>query len=381
MVVLAVVLASVVPAFISATAAQIVAEPAPVVPLEILEPEPAPIPPVAPDFDFEGGVPANWQVTVGEATMQIAQLPQNVAGGAGALECLYTPFCIISAGNLVPQPAARSIRLSLKTAEPTNLVYGVREADGSTYQSFCCVPGGAWQQIALDLGELVLAQDSDDENGQLDVDQINEVQVGDLANLQGEVGEALGQKMGQQTLWLDDVKLSPDPLPSRAGAAGPGALVVDSFDALQVNCLAIGGAELTAGPAAGRQGALQLAYSLGAGRWVGFVTGVGHLNLAGVTNLRMRVRAPQATSMVVVLEERDLTKYETRLELAGGEQWEELVFPIQNFILDDDSQDENGALDLPQLRVMILLCDMLTSGVDMLGKGSLAIDEIAFQAQ
>jgi len=296
MVVLAVVLASVVPAFISATAAQIVAEPAPVVPLEILEPEPAPIPPVAPDFDFEGGVPANWQVTVGEATMQIAQLPQNVAGGAGALECLYTPFCIISAGNLVPQPAARSIRLSLKTAEPTNLVYGVREADGSTYQSFCCVPGGAWQQIALDLGELVLAQDSDDENGQLDVDQINEVQVGDLANLQGEVGEALGQKMGQQTLWLDE-------------------------------------------------------------------------------------RAPQATSMVVVLEERDLTKYETRLELAGGEQWEELVFPIQNFILDDDSQDENGALDLPQLRVMILLCDMLTSGVDMLGKGSLAIDEIAFQAQ
>ncbi|MFQ5809296.1 MAG: hypothetical protein ACE5JM_06730, partial [Armatimonadota bacterium] len=136
-----------------------------------------------------------------------------------------------------------------------------------------------------------------------------------------------------------------------------------------------------AGPAAGRKGALQATYSLGAGRWVGFVTGVGHLDLAGVTNLRMRVRAPQATSIVVVLEERDLTKYETRLELAGGEQWEDLVFPIANFILDDDSQDENGALDLPQVRVMLLLCDMLTSGVDVLGKGALAVDEISFQTQ
>ena len=382
MVVLAVALARIAPVFISAAAAQVLEAPAPVVPpalTEVVEPEPPPPPPpAAPDFDFEAGVPANWQPAVGEAALQMAQVRENVAGGAGALECVYAPFCIVSAGNLTPQPDARSLRFSLKITEPTNAVYGVREADGSEYQSFCYVPGGAWQQIALDLSELVLAQGGDDENGQLDVDQIEAVMVGDLANLQGEVGEALGQKMGQQTLWLDDVKLSPAPAPSRAGAAGPGTLVVDTFDGPQVNCLAIGGAHLA--PAGGGQaGALQATYSLGAGRWVGFVTGIGHLNLGQATSVKMRVRAPQATSLVLVLEERDGTKYETRLELAGGEQWEELTFPIANFILDDDSQDENAALDLAQMRVMILLCDMLTSGVDVLGKGSLAIDQIAFQ--
>ncbi|MGD8238479.1 MAG: hypothetical protein PVH68_08015 [Armatimonadota bacterium] len=390
-VVLALVLTGIGPAFVVGVAAQVVegaaageaAEVAPVVPLEAepVEPEPPPIEPVAPDFDFEAELPANWQATTGEATLQITQLRDNVAAGTGALECLYTPSCTISAGNLVPQPNALSLRFSLKTTQPTNLVYGVAEADGSEYQSFCSVPAGAWQQIALDLGELVLAQNSEDENVQLDADQINQVIIGDLANLEGEVGEALGQKIGQQTLWLDNVKLSPDPAPSRAGGGVPGERVLDVFDRPQVDCLAIGGAELSAGPAAGRKGALQATYSLGAGRWVGFVTAAGHLDLAGATNVRLRLRAPQATSIVVVLEERDLTKYETRLELAGGEQWEDLVFPIANFILDDDSQDENGALDLPQVRVMILLCDMLTSGVDVLGKGVIAVDEISFQTQ
>lgn len=359
-----------------------VEEVAPVVPPELPVPEPPAPQPVAPEFEFEAGVPANWYAMWGEATMQIAQLPENVAGGMGALECFYVPQCRIAARDLLPQPAARSIRFSLKTMEPTNMEYGVTEADGSTYQGLCYVPGGAWQQIALDLSELILAQDSEDENGQLDVDQINEVFVGDLANLPGEVGEALGQKIGQQTLWLDDVKLSPDMAPSRGGAAGPGRLIVDSFDGPQANCLAIGGAELDLAPAAaGQPGALQVTYSLGAGRWIGFVTGVGHLNLAGETGLKMRMRAPQATSLVLVLEERDGTKYETRLELAGGEQWEDLTFPVQNFILDDDSEDENGLLDLPQMRVMIVLADMLTSGVDALGKGSLVVDEIAFTAQ
>ena len=380
MIVFVVVCVSIALVFVSAAGAQ--EEAVPIAPPEPIVPEPPPVAPVVPDFDFEAGVPANWYARWGEATTQITQLPENVRGGMGALECFYTPFCRLACRDLVPQPAARSIRFSLKTMEPTNMEYGVIEADGSTYQGLCYVPGGAWQQIALDLSELVLAQDSEDENGQLDVDQINEVFVGDLANLPGEVGEALGQKMGQQTLWLDDVKLSPDIAPSRAGAAGPGGLILDSFDGPQANCLAIGGAELDLAPAAaGQPGALQVTYSLGAGRWIGFVTGVGHLNLAGVTGLKMRMRAPQGTSLVLVLEERDGTKYETRLELAGGEQWEDLTFPIQNFILDDDSEDENGLLDLPQMRVMIVLADMLTSGVDALGKGSLVVDEIAFTAQ
>jgi hypothetical protein len=381
LVIVAVVLVSSVPVFVPGVAAQVLEEVAPVVPPEP-EPPPPP-PPAAPDFDFEAGVAANWGATVGEATIQLTQLRDNVAGGTGALECLYTPFCIISAGNLAPQPGAQSVRFSLKTMEPTNVVYGVQEADGSTYQSFCHVPGAAWQHIALNLGDLILAQDSNDENGQLDVDQINAVLVGDLANLPGEVGEALGQKMGQQTLWLDNVKLSPDPVAPRATVpGGPAQLTVYGFDRPQVDCLAIGGAQLSAGPAGGAQGgALQLTYSLGAGRWVGLVTGVGQLQLAGTTGARVRVRAPQATSLVVVLEERDGTKYEMRLELPGGEQWEELTFPMQNFILDDDSQDENGALDLPEVRVVIVLCDMLTSGVDVLGRGALAIDQIAFQMQ
>jgi hypothetical protein len=365
------------PVFVSAVVAQEAGvEAVPVAPPELMEPEPLPVEPVAPDFDFEAGVPANWTVAGEGAVLQVTQLQPNVAGGLGALECVYVPVCMISAGDLIPQPNARSLRFSLKTTEPTNLTYSVREVDGSEYQSFCYVPGAAWQQMALNLDEFVLAQGSDDENGQIDPDQINSLVVGDLANMPGEVGEALGQKMGQQMLWLDDVKLSPDPAPSRAGAAGLAGLVLDTFDAPQVNCLAIGGAELSPTPAG-----LQATYSLGAGRWVGLVTGAGHLDLAGAASVKMRVRAPQATSIVLVLEERDGTKYETRLELAGGQQWDDLTFPIANFILDDDSQDENGALDLPQVRVAIVLADMLTSGVDVLGKGSLVIDEIAFQAQ
>jgi len=345
---------------------------------EALEPAPA-------SFDFETEeLGPYWFNTAQDGAMTITREAANIREGQGALEFTYTPsegaFALIGATPIKPEAQPKSLKFSFKTDEVSAILYGVNEQDGSSYQGYCYSPGGAWEDVLVDLGELMLSQDTEDENGHLDPDQINTVIVADLCNLPGELGRALGIKRGTQHMWLDNVKLTVQPAPKRSSQAADGTTVVDDFTANLVSALPVGAPEMTIVPGA-RPGdrALKVGYRLGGHRWVGFVRGVSYLDLSHSNEFCLSLIAAQEARLVAVLEERDGSKYETNVALDPADGWHVVALPIADFTLDPKTQDENAQLDPDQIRVVILVVDTFNASVDEQGQGSYTVSKLYFR--
>lgn len=322
--------------------------------------EPAPVPG---EFDFEQDqLDPVWTTTAAGASLQITHDRANVRSGHGALELSWTPvpgrLTFLTAEPVCIAARARSLALSIKVTGPTPINYGVREADGSTYQGYLYSPGGVWHDLAVDLDELMLSEGTPDENDRLDVGQITGIFVGDLSNLSGEAGRSLGIKEGEQHLWLDDFVLSDRLAPHRSRRTD-GGLIIDDFEREPILCLPIGGPELTlvAGPGDSDAWALRVGYDQQGYRWAGFVAAVGYLDLTECDGISLRVRADCPAPLTVVLEEWDGTKYSVRRNLDPARGWHDLRLEFAQFRLDRGSTDENDRLDLDQLRVVIPVLD------------------------
>lgn len=330
------------------------------------------------DFEDPGAL-ARWASLDPEAAVRLTNAPGAVHGGQAALEFTYTPretvFPMVT-GQGIGLTGARSLSFALLAAERTPLLYGVFEADGSMYSSFLNVPPGVWGEIRVSLGDLQLADESEDENGVLDPDQVDRVFFADLSNLQGEMGRALGWKTGPQTLLIDDVALSADAVPSRWQPARDGSFISLTVAPGRIDALAIGGAQLEVVPVDGRP-ALQITYRIGGWRWAGFVTGLGTLPLADAAGVSFRARASADARVNVLLEERDRSRYASGADLVAGQGWQNVELPLTAFSLDEFSADENGRLDPDQLRVLVLITDTFTAAVDDQNKGEILIDSLA----
>lgn len=314
------------------------------------------------DFEQDVGVEA-WSTTACEATIAITNEPANVRSGRGALELEWEAtegrLAMVTAAPLVTDDRPRSLRLSVKVEGRSPVMYGVREADGSSYQGYLYSPGGTWHDLAVDLDELMLSEGSEDENGRLDVREINAISVADLSNLAGEAGKSLGIKQGRQHMWLDDVALSDELAPHRSDRGPDGEIIIDDFDRMPILGLPIGGPDLTLtnGPDGTDSSALRLGYSGDGYRWVGFVGAVGYLDLTEREEICLRVRAEQAAPLQVVLEERDGSKYVGRHRLDPAKGWYDVCLPFGKFKPDPQTTDENEELDVGELRVIIPVVD------------------------
>lgn len=342
--------------------------------------EPAPVPG---EFDFEQDqLDPVWSTTAAGASLQITRDPANVRAGRGALELSWVPvpgrLTFLTAEPVCIEARARSLMLSIKVTGPTPINYGVREADGSTYQGYLYSPGGVWHDLAVDLDELMLSEGTPDENNRLDVGQITGIFVGDLSNLSGEAGRSLGIKEGEQHLWLDDFVLSDRLAPHRSTRGPDGAVIIDDFEREPILALPIGGPELTlvAGPGAGDASALRVGYDQQGYRWAGFVAAVGYLDLTEGDGISLRVRADCPAPLTVVLEEWDGTKYSVRCTLDPTQGWHDLRLPFAQFKLDRGSTDENEQLDLDQLRVVIPVLDTARAEVGEDGQGAWEVSRI-----
>lgn len=345
------------------------------------KPEPGPVPAC---FDFEQDqLDPVWSTTAAGATLSITHDPSNVRRGRGALHLTWTPvlgrLAFVTAEPVQIAGRPRSLELSVKVTGPTPLNYGVREADGSTYQGYLYSPGGVWHDLAVDLDELMLSEGTPDENGRLDVNQITGIFVGDLSNLSGEAGRSLGIKEGEQHLWLDDFVLSDRLAPHRSTRGPDGELIIDDFEYDEILCLPIGGPELTLvpGPDDDDTQALRVGYHQGGYRWAGFVAAVGYLDLTGRSQICLRVRADCEAPLTVVLEERDGTKYSLRRRLDPSTGWRDLCLDFSRFKLDRGSSDENGQLDLDELRVVIPVLDTAHAQVNAQGRGAWEVSRIS----
>jgi hypothetical protein len=329
-------------------------------------------------FGFEDDADvAAWRSYSTSARLSIARDAANVREGDGALQFSYEPgqdgYFIIETDAL-DVAGAQSLSFCVKCSERTPLLVGMGEEDGSSYDAFLQCPASDWLDVRLSLSDLQLRQDSEDENAALDADQIRSLLFFDLSNLPGEVGRALGWKEGAQFMWLDNVVISDEAVPSRSRVEGGGRVTVEDFETGLVFGLAVGRADGVVVPEGNGHG-LGIRYGAGAEQWQGVVLGVGHVDLTGLQSVSLRAKATHRTRWVTVLEERDGSKYQAVLELQPGD-WEEHVLPASDFVLDAETIDENDVLDADQLRVMILLVDTLDSDVGADGTAQVSVDDL-----
>lgn len=336
-----------------------------------------------PRFDFEDDAMLGaWCTQAREAEISITRALEYVRSGEAALELVWTAttgrLAILSAGPLQIKEGALSLRLSFKTGEQSPVMYGVREAGGASYQGYAFSPGGVWHDLAVNLSELMLSEDSQDDNDRLDADQITGIIFADLSNLSGEAGASLGIKSGRQRLWIDDVELSAEAAPLRSRTGEVGEIIIDDFDGGVIRCLPIGGPRMELVPAPEEYGgsALAVTYSAAGYRWAGFVAAVGYLDLSDRTHICLQVKADTAAPLTVVLEERNGAKYQMRQRLDPAKQWQTLRLPFERFKLDPQSTDDNDRLDLDQLRVIIPVLDAKRAELGEAAEGSWTVSRI-----
>ena len=339
-------------------------------------------------FDFESdALLPPWVAADGSATLSITHDPANVAAGDGALEFAYNArpgvFQQISAGGL-GAASANSLSLRLKASSPTSISLGVAERGGAQYQGLLWIEADKWVDVRTPLADLLLAQDSFDDNGRLDVDQISGFFLADLSNLPGEVGQALGRKEGEQRLWLDDLALTDEPQVRPRGhvekLGEEWLLVLDDFEGGVLWGVPVRGAGLRLVPGAPKtvgQSALEISYTLGLGRWVGYVLAPpNRLDLSTAHQFHMYVKTDLNARLVIVLEERDGSKYDTAAKVPPDGKWHPVAIPFEAFAPSDAAADENGQLDAVQVHRVIVLVDTFDADVRPGGLGSVAVDDV-----
>jgi len=110
-----------------------------------------------------------------------------------------TIFALLRSIKVGSLAGTRRLELSIKCSVDMSLVLTIEESDGSRYSLSVPVGGvQSWQRLIINYTQLRLGDDSQDENGQLDPEQIKSLVLVDLSAL-------TTLQETQNTLWLDDV--------------------------------------------------------------------------------------------------------------------------------------------------------------------------------
>ena len=107
-------------------------------------------------------------------------------GGRQSLKMTYTRKAAKIQGLLrnlekVDVKKATGLELALKTSQDGTFMVSVQEKDGSRYQKMVELKAAdGWKKFSWAFKDLALADDSQDENGKLDADQIKEISLADI---------------------------------------------------------------------------------------------------------------------------------------------------------------------------------------------------------
>jgi hypothetical protein len=307
-----------------------------------------------------------WQGLGTTATVSLTHDANFVKGGKGALQFAYG----VKKGELnmllLPTPdkvlsTARSIRFWVKTDHASPLAVVLQEKDGARYNTMFSVRKGAWQQVELSIADFVVDSGKDapkDANGKLDLDDVGNVGIIDIAQLfvQGDeaLAKAFGIETGTRNLYLDDFSVSPTALAASATLKnGEGSL--DTFARPQVGWMAMGGVELSRVTGKPLEGAgMQAKYHQAPAAIAGFAKYVPTAGLLGATKLALSVASEKPAKLIVQVEERGGGKYNTTIELPGNSGRADLSLNFADFKAAMDSHDDNNRLDLDQVTQIIL---------------------------
>lgn len=304
-------------------------------------------------FDFEKNT-QGWKTIRGVSTK--TTVGQESSGAAGSEKALLVSFHVKKkkAAGIVKKVngvEGEGVRVWLKTDVATTVVIGLAEKDGSAYYHPVQTEAGKWQKVEASFDEFTLGDDSHDENGRLDLDQVRVLVIADAAGFLAE-----SEPGANRRLWVDDYAVVPalsaragpapmeqpasepevegwTPIPPPAGANASIAVIGDPG-----NAAADGGKTL------------EIRFKVQKGKVAGIARAVDGLSGWGV---RVRLKTDAPTVLVVGAIEVDGSSYHHVLRTSGG-QWQEVEAPFESFTLSDDSKDENGHLDLDQVRSILI---------------------------
>jgi hypothetical protein len=340
-------------------------------------------------FDAEVG---GWQSADPAAQPTIATDANVIRADetGGVLEYEYTPgaFSGIVAPVETGLDGARSLHYWLSTTDYALLANVLTEIDGSEYVAMVCSLPGAWQEVALDLGEFELGEDSSDENEQLDADQVQTIAIADITGFLAEAALnetfLVAPDLEPRIMWLDEFAASTESLGPRwqeFEVDGKPAVRLDSFEQSPLRWFLLAGkgidVDYDQDHVADGEFSLRIAYDLPPGKLVGAMTGMNGAPLTGMQRLSLSLMSEVPTTLIVQLKERDGSEYRTIRGITATDALQRLHFGLEELELGDDSQDENGRLDLDQVKEFVLADGSLMTETPV-RVNTLWIDDIVF---
>jgi len=143
--------------------------------------------------------------TAGDETLSLTDETADVKVGKHSLKIHYKTEQGKIAGIVHPVNGVigGGVRVWLKTDSAATLVLGLVEKDGSAYMRPVQTLANDWLHAELPFSAFTLSNDSKDENGVLDLEQVGTLIVADAAGFMPGAGV-------ERTLWMDDYEISSD---------------------------------------------------------------------------------------------------------------------------------------------------------------------------
>jgi len=336
--------------------------------------------------DFEGDLGEWTAMKMGEAgvgadtdsKVSITREAGAVKAGKGALSYTYeiTPKTIrvLALQKPMDLTGMKSLRFWVKCSQATAVVFGLAEAGGASYQASAHCPAGAWQEVAVNLDELIVDEPAKDTNGKLDLDQVVSFTIFDIG---GFLAMFLPDMKGTRTIALDDVVFSSKAVPLTTGATQVTKVVpihlVDNFESPVIRWIPIA-VDFSEAPKfslfeaavavdkevpdGGGKQSLKFTHPRKGRKIHGILRNLEKLDLSKAAALDLSVKASHDGTYFVALEEKGGARYNKKIDLLLGD-WKSYSWKLSDFTLADDSRDDNGKLDPDQIK-QVTIADVTT---------------------
>jgi len=298
---------------------------------------------------------------------------QSSFNGAGALKFEYDlkPKAMSGLAWMPSEGAlagATMFRFWVRVEQPTTLALMVQERGGGRYTSMFAAPKGKWQKVEVSTSDLILNEGSNDPrdaDGKLNVERIEAVSFGDLAQFIAQAGSPefaalLGLELGPRTMMLDDFTVTAEkPTPGYTVSAKE--VVLDTFARPQAAWLATCAAEIGKAATTGAARALVATYRQMAGRIVALGRAVPKGVMKGMGRLSFTVSSQRHAMLLVQVEEAGGGKFNTIVEVDEGSADKQITVECANLNAADDSPVKDRGVKM-ELATQVVFIDAAMFG-------------------
>lgn len=331
---------------------------------------------------FDQGTGA-WKGLGDEQATAVSQI--RVAKQVGALEAHYRLDPDHRFGALLcPVPDglrdARAVRFWVRTSRASLLAVVLTEKGGARYIAAFRTLVDTWQRIEMSVDRFRLAQDTNDDDGRLDLDQVNNVGLADVSMLFGQTKE-----QGERVLFLDEFEVVPDEAPTAYSANGKLPMLLDNFEADFIQWIPLAGTAERVQVNRGAAKSHQLEWHYKAEKGLLGVCGVaaalGQLPAKGARHLVITWASEHSRMLAVVLQEekrgeRPERRFHVITTLPASDKPQTQSFDLDKFQLEQkDRAGEPKPLD-PSAVAMLMIGDLDVMTGKELDENTLRIEEV-----